>query len=240
MYLFRKFTAVLMVVLSLTLGVVTQPSYASNENGNAQVKDPLEPLNRLIFSFNMFLDRIFIKPVAKMYRFVVPEIGRKGVRNVLVNLTEPVTLVNSVLQGDAENSFSTFWRFSINSTIGIGGLFDVAKYGGLEHRAEDLGQTFGKYGAGSGYYLMLPLMGPSNTRDLVGTVGDSFMDPYNYLVDGYGVAGRTVLTGLDSREQLIELIDDIQESSLDPYATFRSLYTQRRSDEIKNGSKQLK
>jgi phospholipid-binding lipoprotein MlaA len=143
------------------------------------------------------------------------------------------------LQGDVENSFTTFWRFSLNSTIGIGGLFDIAKIAGLERRSEDLGQTFGKYGVKGGPYLMLPLMGPSNTRDLVGRVGDSFMDPYNYLVDDYGIAGRNVLNGIDSREQLLELIDDINENSLDPYATFRSLYSQRRADEIENGSNYL-
>lgn len=239
MHLFKKFTVVLMVVFALTIGIVPQASYASDSEEKTQVSDPLEPLNRAIFSFNMFLDKILIKPAAKVYRFVVPEIGRKGIRNVLNNLTEPVTLVNSVLQGDVENSFSSFWRFSINSTLGIAGLFDVAKYGGLERRAEDLGQTFGKYGINAGPYLMLPLMGPSNVRDLVGRVGDAVVDPYNHLVDGYGIAGRNVLNGLDSREQLIEVIDDVNQNSLDPYATFRSLYAQRRADEIENGSHYL-
>ncbi len=236
MNLFKNTAIVLTFVVSFLVFVSPQSSYAYKAN-ESKVCDPLEPVNRAVYSFNAFLDKILFKPIAKTYKKVVPEVGRKGISNFLTNLTEPVTFANSILQADAENTFTTFWRFTINSTIGIAGLFDVAKHGGLEHRSEDLGQTFGKYGIGNGPYLMLPIMGPSNVRDLFGSVGDSFMDPYNYAVDAYGIAGRGVLEGLDTRTDLLEIIDDVEESSLDPYATFRSLYTQKRMDEIRNGSK---
>ena len=238
MNFFKSTAIVLTVVVSLIICVSPQSSYAYKAN-ESKVCDPLEPVNRVVYSFNAFLDKILFKPIAKTYKKVVPEIGRKGISNFLTNLTEPVTFANSILQADAENTFSTFWRFTINSTIGIGGLFDVAKYGGLEHRGEDFGQTFGRYGVGNGPYLMLPILGPSNVRDLFGSIGDSFMDPYNYAVDSYGIAGRGVLKGLDTRTDLLQIIDDVEESSLDPYATFRSLYTQKRMDEIRNGKKSI-
>lgn len=232
---FRNTAIVLALVVSFLMCVSPQPSYAYNKAEESRVSDPLEPVNRAIYGFNMFIDKIIMEPVAKAYKKVVPELGRKGISNFLQNLTEPVTFANSILQGDAEHTFTTFWRFAINSTIGIAGLFDVAERGGLEHREEDLGQTFGTYGVGNGPYLMLPIIGPSNVRDLFGSVGDSFMDPYNYAVDEYGVAGRKILEGLDTRVELLGLLDDIEESSLDPYATIRSLYTQKRNDEIRNG-----
>lgn len=232
---FRNVAIALTLVVSFLVCFSPQSSYAYKTSEDSKISDPLESVNRVIYGFNMFLDKILIKPVAKAYKKVVPEVGRKGISNVLQNLTEPVTFANSILQADAENTFTTFWRFAINSTVGIAGLFDVAKHGGLEHRGEDLGQTFGKYGIGNGPYLMLPVIGPSNTRDILGSVGDSFMDPYNYTVDEYGIAGRNILEGLDTRVELLGLLDDIEESSLDPYATIRSLYTQKRNDEIRNG-----
>jgi len=238
MYLFRNAAIVFTVILSLLICVTPQSSYAY-KGDDARVCDPLESVNRVVYSFNSFIDKILIKPIAKAYKKVVPEIGRKGISNLLTNLTEPVTFANSILQGDAEHSFTTFWRFTINSTIGVGGLFDVAKHGGLEHRSEDFGQTLGKYGIGNGPYLMLPIVGPSNVRDLFGSVGDSFMDPYNYVVDAHGIAGRNLLEGLDTRVELLSIIDDVEDTSLDPYATFRSLYTQKRKDEINNGNKKV-
>jgi phospholipid-binding lipoprotein MlaA len=239
MYFFKNAAIVLTLVMSLMICVTPQGAYAYDAK-DSKVSDPIEGVNRVIYGFNMFLDKILIKPIAKAYKKVVPELGRKGISNLLQNLTEPVTLANSILQGDVEHSFITFWRFTVNTTIGVGGLFDVANKGGLKHRDEDFGQTLGKYGVGNGPYLMMPIMGPTNLRDLFGGATDSLMDPYNYLVDSHGIAGRNILNAVDKRAKLLGFIEDIEESSLDPYATIRSLYTQKRLDEINNGNGSLK
>lgn len=239
MYYLRKLVAAL-VFISLFLGFSVRDMHFINIADAAaqhtEISDPLEGVNRAIYGFNKFLDKVLLKPIAKTYRFIVPEAGRKVVRNVLRNLTEPVTFVNSILQGDVENTFTTFWRFSLNSTFGLGGIFDFAEEAGLEHRPEDFGQTIGIYGAGNGPFLMIPVMGPSNTRDAFGAVADAFTDPFNYAHEDF-VLGRTVAKGISAREDKLELIDEIERTSLDPYATLRSLYTQKRADDIANGSK---
>ena len=226
----RYFFAMLLFAFSLSKGA----SNAIAKN-STEVSDPIEKANRAVFSFNNFMDKILIKPIAKGYRFVVPELARKGIRNVLTNLSEPVTLINSALQGDAENSFKTFWRFTINSTFGIGGVFDVAKDAGLRHRREDFGQTLGVYGAGDGAYLMLPILGPSNVRDAFGRVVDVFSDPFNYILQDEALITKTAFSGLNARDVTLDITDHIERTSLDPYAAIRSLYTQRRDDAISNG-----
>lgn len=201
-----------------------------------EVYDPVETVNRAIYGFNDFLDKILLKPVAEGYRYIVPKPVRKGVHNALSNLKEPVTVLNSALQGDKENSFTSFWRFTINSTWGILGIFDVASEAGLPLREEDYGQTAGVYGAGNGPYLMLPILGPSNARDVFGRVVDTFTDPFNYALHDDATVGRSIVTGIDARERTLDLIDEIKRTSLDPYAAIRSLYTQKRADEIANGA----
>jgi phospholipid-binding lipoprotein MlaA len=203
------------------------------------VKDPIEGFNRAVYGFNNRLDKVLLKPVAKSYRFIVPEIARKGVRNVLNNLSEPVTFVNSAFQGDVEQGFNSFWRFTLNSTFGIAGIFDVAKETGLEEHKRDFGQTQGVYGVGQGAYLMLPIFGPSNVRDAFGRGVDSFIDPFDYIFTTDALIARDVVNGIDSREANLNLIDNINKTSLDPYATIRSLYTQKRWDDINTARKKL-
>jgi phospholipid-binding lipoprotein MlaA len=227
----------------LFFAIATSSSYSIgyaediDDNDTSSVSDPFENVNRAIYSFNSFLDKILIKPIAKGYRFVVPDLARRGVRNVLTNLSEPLTLINSALQGDKQNGFEAFWRFTINSTYGIGGIFDVAKDAGLEHRKEDFGQTAGVYGAGQGVYLMLPILGPSNGRDAFGKVVDIFTDPFDYILTDEATFVRSGVNGIDAREGALSLVDQINRTSLDPYATIRSLYTQKRWDEIRNGKR---
>jgi len=201
------------------------------------VSDPLESFNRKVYGFNNVLDKTIIRPIAKGYQIIVPELARKGVRNVLTNLTEPVTFVNSTLEGDVHRSVISIWRFAINSSLGIAGIFDVAKDAGLEHQKRDFGQTQGVYGIGQGAYLMLPLLGPSNTRDAFGRVVDTFIDPFYYVFTTEEVIARNVITGLDARESSLGLIDSINKTSLDPYATIRSLYTQKRLHDINTAKK---
>lgn len=235
MTLYKNIHRALILLTCLFVLAAPLAGHARYEDKNVEIYDPIESVNRAIYEFNDFLDMVLFKPIAKGYRFIVPKPARKGLHNALKNLNEPVTLLNSVLQGDMENSATSFWRFTINSTLGVAGLFDVAKHGGLPRRTEDFGQTAGVYGAGPGAYLMLPILGPSNGRDLFGRVVDGFTDPFNYALHEDAALGRALLTGLDAREGTLDLLDEINRTSLDPYAAIRSLYTQRRADEIRNG-----
>ncbi len=232
----RNFFVILLLATTICAGVSS--AHAEDVDDNiARVSDPLEKANRVVYGFNRILDKVLIKPATKGYMYIVPELARKGVHNVLTNLSEPVTLINSVFQGDVEHSFSTFWRFTINTTWGIGGIFDVAKDAGLTNRKEDFGQTAAVYGSDQGPYLMLPVFGPSNTRDALGMLVDLSIDPFNYILSDEAIATRTVLSGLDTRESVMDLMDHIDRTSLDPYAAIRSLYTQKRWDEIRNGKR---
>lgn len=233
----KSVITVLLFTASISLNSSMVRAEDIDDTDTSFVSDPLEGANRVVYGFNNFLDKILIKPVAKGYRFAVPELARRGVRNVITNLSEPLTLINSVLQGDVEHSFTTFWRFTINTTYGIGGIFDVAKDANLENRKEDFGQTAGVYGSGQGVYLMLPIIGPSNGRDTLGKVVDTFTDPFNYILGDEAMLIRSGISGLDAREGALNLIDQIDRTSLDPYATIRSLYTQKRWDEIRNGKR---
>ena len=194
--------------------------------------DPIEPLNRFIFQFNHIIDSIILKPVAQGYDAVVPDRGKVMVSNFVSNIKEPVTLVNSVLQTDPQNSFCTLWRFAINSTVGIGGLFDAASEIGLKNRDTGFGDTLAIYGADAGPYIVIPILGPSNLRDGLGRLGDIVVDPVSYADNAvfYSIVGvKTV----DGRYHTLKLLDDIYASSVDPYATIRSGYTQHRIAQIK-------
>jgi phospholipid-binding lipoprotein MlaA len=201
----------------------------------AEIADPLEPMNRAVFTFNEYMDMLAIKPVTQAYDYVVPEEGKQGVNNVLRNLQMPVYFANSVLQGDGENAFSAVWSFMLNSTFGVAGIFDFAgAVAGLQVRNEDFGQTLGVWGVGRGPYLVMPFFGPSNMRDGVGMGGDFFLDPYNMIKTDELIITRMGLIGLNTRYQNAALIDDTLENSFDAYATFRSAYDQQRQAAIVN------
>lgn len=200
-----------------------------------EVNDPLETLNRGIFKFNEIIDFVLLKPVAKTYVFVVPEFGRDRVSNVLSNLGEPVNMINGFAQGNPERGFTSMWRFILNSTFGIFGLFDFAGANtDLQHVQEDFGQTMGTWGVGSGAYLVLPIIGPSSTRDAPGLVVDAVTNPFNYVDSDEFVYGRLVANAVDSRARNLELIEEIYRNSVDPYATIRSAYLQRRAALVNN------
>lgn len=221
-----------------------EEDFESYEETTAVIYDPMESVNRKIFAFNDVVDRYFLEYVAIAYRDGVPQPARKGIRNFLLNLTLPVSAVNSIFQGKFENGMATFSNFLINSTIGIGGLRDVAADKGIRYRPEDFGQTLGFYGSNSGAYIIIPILGPSSTRDLTGWLADKAINPieFNLLEVGgkrdllppdYRL-GIALASGLDKRENLIDIIDDIRKESFDPYATIRSAYLQKRISEVKN------
>lgn len=223
-------------MLLLTVAACSSPPEV-DEGDAAARQDPLETVNRGIYAFNDVFDRFLLAPVARGYRSAVPEYGRQRVTNVLSNLKQPVVFLNSVLQGDPENAFSSFWSFMLNTTLGIGGLFDFADVNtDLEVRDEDFGQTLGVWGVGPGPYIVLPIFGPSSLRDTAGMAGDWFSDPFNYLDDEV-VITRTVIRAIDARAKTLDLTDEINEKSFDPYATFRSGYLQKREAQVKNTSR---
>jgi phospholipid-binding lipoprotein MlaA len=198
--------------------------------------DPLEPMNRAIFRFNDVVDGLFIEPAARLYGLTVPQPARKGIRNFLDNLGAPVIFVNDLLQGNRERAGVTLSRFMINTVLGGAGLFDMAQVFGHTQHYEDFGQTLGVWGVDEGFYLVLPLLGPSNPRDAVGRVFDSFVfDPVAYVASTEERIGRAVVDAIDTRYTLIPAIDDLRANSIDPYATARTVYRQRRASAIRNG-----
>lgn len=204
-----------------------------------EANDPLEPMNRYFFELNYAADELLFKPLAGWYYVALPDFAQDGVRNALRNVRSPVVLANDLFQGETERAGITFGRFLVNTTLGLGGLFDVASRMGLEYHDEDFGQTLAVHGVDEGPYLMLPLLGPSNPRDAAGRIVDMLFDPLTYIgyfggVDNIGL-GAGVVEGLDTRARNLKTLDEIRKGSLDYYATFRSLYRQRRADEINNG-----
>ena len=201
--------------------------------------DPFEPLNREIFDINLFFDRILLKPAAQAYVWLFPVEFRDAVHNILTNADEPVNFANAVLQGDAGRAATAFGRLAINTTLGVGGMIDVASDLGLEPIEEDFGQTLAVWGLDSGPYLVLPLFGPATVRDGFGRVGDFFFDPLTYVLwnTDKEYIGPSILatTALDLRSRNLDTLDEIERTSVDFYATIRSLYQQRREDLINNG-----
>ncbi|HEU5360362.1 MAG TPA: VacJ family lipoprotein [Candidatus Deferrimicrobiaceae bacterium] len=198
------------------------------------IADPLEPLNRALFVVNDKAYFWVLKPVARGYRAVVPEGIRLSVRNFFSNIGMPVRFVNNLLQGKIKNSGVELLRFAINTTAGIGGLFDPAKNEfHIEPRNEDLGQTFGKYGLGHGIYLVLPLLGPSSLRDGVGRAGDSFLDPVSYVGDTEVLIGARVFKVENEISLKIGEYEDLKQSAIDPYVAFRDAYIQYRAKKVR-------
>ncbi len=208
-----------------------------------EIYDPFEKVNRKIFIFNDFVDRHLFEHIALGYRKVLPGFTRRSIRNFLSNLYSPFTVVNSILQGNLDNSMASFSSFLINSTLGIGGLFDVAGSKDITYFEEDLGQTFASYGLGPGPYLMLPFLGPSNLRDSSGMAITTTIDPLSVnifkvgddvLFDDEVLMGLTVISMIDKRESLLKIISDLRTNSFDIYATARSAYMQNRQSKINN------
>lgn len=229
------------IALALVAGCATPPPADDTEAVAEweQVNDPLEPMNRAVFDFNRAADKYAIKPAAEAYRAVMPKYGRERVHNVVSNLNSPLIFANDVLQGEPDRAVQTFFRAMLNTTFGLGGFLDVATPAGIPPHDEDFGQTLAVWGVGEGPYLMLPILGPSNPRDASGLVAEFFADPFDIWMRNIGKEyisyTRMGLTGLDKREALLDTLDEIERTSLDYYASLRSLYRQHRNSEIKNG-----
>lgn len=207
-----------------------EPAAGAYEAGG--LSDPLEGSNRRVFAFNKGVDKVIINPILKGYRFIIPEPGRKGVRNVLRNLKSPTTFANQLLQGDIGGAADVVGRFVINSTVGILGVFDVADRLGMKYEAEDFGQTMGVWGIGHGPYIVVPVLGPSSLRDYAGYFVDGYADPLRWYLHNVDheewYYAKLAVDYIDLRESLMDVLTDLEKNSIDYYAAVRSTYAQRR------------
>lgn len=234
-----KSIAAALLIVALVGGCATAPKPTAD--ATEEISDPIEPVNRVFFEFNMFLDRTILRPVTRFYVDYVPEAFRLSIRNVLELMNTPIVMMNEVLQGNMERFMHTAGRFTVNIAGGFG-LLDIAgeKAPPLD---EDFGQTLAVWGMPSGPYLMLPLLGPSNIRDGIGRGVDSVADPLPYLVthfstefNSYLFSGtRLGMSAIDKRSRILGELEELERTSLDFYATVRSLYVQKRRDDIRNG-----
>jgi len=196
------------------------------------ISDPLEGMNRFFFDINQRLDRNAAKPAANIYKDTVPHSVRSSFHNVLDNLGGPVTVANDLLQAQFENASIAAGRFVINTTIGLGGIFDVATDWGMPSRNRDFGETMGTYGVPPGPYLVLPFRGSTDVRDFAGNYIDGYASPLHYVrYDGNNYVGlvKSTLGSMDNRSNNIVTFRDIQRTSVDYYATMRTLYMERRA-----------
>jgi len=209
-----------------------EPSFGE-KSPPVSVHDPIEPVNRGIFYVNDKLYRWVLKPVAKGYRYVVPEGARIAVRNFFSNLGTPIRAANTLLQGKFKATGTELARFGINTTIGLAGFFDVAKRVDLVRKDEDTGQTLGVYGLGHGMYVVLPILGPSSARDAVGFVGDTFLDPLTYISPTEVAIGANAVRSETNLSFKIEDIDELIGAAVDPYIAVRDAYIQSREKRVK-------
>jgi phospholipid-binding lipoprotein MlaA len=200
--------------------------------GDVEISDPFEGTNRAVFSFNNVVDDAVIHPIVKGYNAVVPDQARTSVDNVFKNLRSPVNFANEVLQGDFDGAGNVVVRAVVNTLLGVGGLFDLAGYEGIQYESEDFGQTLATWGVGHGPYLVVPIIGPSSARDYIGYAVDSFADPlrwYLFNIDEEGIYyGKVGAEYLNLRASLVRVLEDLENSSIDYYAATRSAYYQRR------------
>jgi phospholipid-binding lipoprotein MlaA len=219
-------------------GCATRPP-ASDPEAVAEYRqnnDPLEPTNRVFFAVNNGLDTVILRPLAVAYRYAVPQVVRNPIHNLLTNISSPVTFVDDVTQAKPRRAGDTFMRFVINSTVGVAGLFDVATGWGYPAHETDFGVTLALWGLPEGPFLFLPVLGPSNPRDALGFGVDTVIDPFFWPPNGGGMntfrITRTLVSGVDARERVLDETDNINKTALDPYATYRSLYRQHRASVI--------
>lgn len=220
----------IMLLIALTVIVGLGAGCASTPND-----DPYESTNRKIYNFNDAIDRNVLQPVARSYVTVTPALVRDGLTNFFDNVSYLNVITNDVLQGKPSQFFSDLARFIVNSTLGLGGLFDPAKGMGLTAHDEDLGQTFGVWGAGEGAYLNLPLGGPSSFRDAPGFVSSMLLNPLTYL-NPIVTVPLAVVNAVNIRANLLEATNIRDQAALDPYTFVREAYRQQREFKIFDGN----
>jgi phospholipid-binding lipoprotein MlaA len=235
-----------MKIISSALGVALLCMFVSGCASMAPSgpieNDPFERTNRVLFDYTIRLDKAVIRPTAFAYRWAVPQDVRNSIRNVLNNFSSPGIFANDLLQGELDRAGVTALRAGVNTTLGIGGILDVAARWGYVRHSEDLGQTLAVYGVPEGPYIFVPILGPGNPRDLLGYVLGFVFNPISYIQWGNEIYVPYLINAvdlLDVRERNIETLNDVEMNSLDYYASVRSLYRQTRTNEIRNGAMQI-
>ena len=201
-------------------------------DGDAAYPDPLEPANRATLRFNEALDRWLIEPISRAYRCVVPDPAERAVRRVFLNLAEPISFLNHVLQLHPKLAGETLLRFCMNTSAGIVGIFDVATPAGVPERHADFGGTLHRYGTPSGPYLVVPVLGPSTARDAVGDIVDGLLGPQRFLLSGAGQIMIGTGYGISLRSESGQSLEALREQSIDFYATLRTAYYLSRESEL--------
>lgn len=208
------------------------PSQMSDESEpimkNTDNRDPFESLNRKVFKFNNYLEKIFLKPITLGYRKVFPQSIQKGVNNIIYNLTVPLSMVNALLIGNVNDSLKCFWKFILNTSFGLAGFYNFTDLTNLSVDDYNFSETMKYYKFPQGPYLILPILGPSNLRGVFGISTDTFLDPIFYIFNGNFNKYRIGLTIINSYSNKIEFVDKIERNSLDAYSTIKSLYLQNR------------
>ena len=241
-----RFRRTLFALLLLTGAVGASASLAAGKNaidpaaeletveGNAdpEGRDPLEPMNRAIFGFNEDLDDWVLQPVASTWDFIAPKPIEYAIENFYDNLLFPVRFVNLLLQGELDPAALALSRFCVNTTLGIGGIFDAASFLDLERQRADFGQTLGKWGVPPGPYLVLPLWGPSNPRDSVGLLVDGYLGITTFFIDWPILIGSVVADTINRRALLLGQVEDLKDASFDLYIAARDAYGQQRQERI--------
>lgn len=239
----RPVLLVLLLAAAALSGCATPPPASKPEALAAfrQTNDPLEPTNRVLYSVSNSIASVSLTPVARAYRSVVPEPVRTNITNLFSNLGGPVRFANDVMQARPRRAGDTLMRFLINSTFGLGGLFDVAADWGYPNHPSDIGMTLAVWGMPPGPYLFLPLLGPSDPRDAFGFAASTVATPIRALGTGPGATAfnwaTLGTTTISQYAQNLPAIDSVKRTALDPYATFRSLYRQHREAAIEAAKK---
>lgn len=217
----------------------SKANFSESMSADALMPDPFEPFNRVMFEFNYFIDGTFLSPAAHVYKHSTPSLVRRGVSNFLSNLWGPISLLNNTLQGKPHAACENFARFFINTIIGVLGIFDVAELLGLPENQADFSQTLTVWGMDPGPYLVLPIIGPTSGRGLMGQLADNLLDPFNIYMYrhhyDHNVYIRTGVYVVSKRSEAIEAMDSLEKSSIDLYATIRSLYQQQRLKNLVSG-----
>jgi phospholipid-binding lipoprotein MlaA len=235
-----KYCQVFKLLKTLCLGVIlfTEVGCASIPEGQIRSKkDPWEAMNRNVFAFNQSLDDYLLIPIARAYQFVLPETVRTGISNIFANVGDVYTALNNFLQGKPKSATDDLIRVFVNTTMGLGGIMDVASMAGVEKHAEDFGQTFAVWGFGEGPYMVLPLLGASSVRDTVGWVFDLETDILINLINDIPL--RNSITGVrvvDQRVRFIGASELLDSAAIDRYSFIRDAYFQRRRYKIYDGN----
>lgn len=225
--------------IAVSLLIVTAACASSPGDVETDTRDPYEDLNRKIFAFNRGFDRQILKPISSAYQFIMPDPLEDGISNAMRNLREPWVFINDILQFKFKRALTTLTRFTLNTTVGAAGLFKVSDGMDIPYHSEDLGQTFAVWGIKESPYFIMPFVGPSTNRDVVGFVGYFFLDPVTVTLNNEGEGGLSLLRAgvdaLDTRVRLHDSLDELYKED-DPYVVMRSLYLQNRRFEIYDGN----